>query len=377
MCKAILTISGVQLNLFGEYVEENVPKKQSAPVYADTDSPLITQEMFDCVLRCGSSEPHSLERIINQYHLNKGAESNTEFLRNEFGTNARGIDFGQSTGAADRRITAWYDENGIAIGLGDTALNSPAQKTITWEQAAERIEELLGEGKFADQVTIDNAEAYTRKKLAEKLWYLSRDVESDFFIPDESFIGGFPESTEKISEALKGEKPVSEFIVGMTDLIKRCEADKDVLRFPHRNLHEILENLKDLQLERREFRTEKDFEFSPVMFISKEEKDLLMISGSGIQDGKFRIEEYFSQPHTVKEKADFLKNEYGIGGSAREGYDTWHDAKGIRLNKSGFGGSKATVMMKWNEVADRIDRLLSQKKYITERDINERIRGAK
>lgn len=34
-------------------------------------------------------------------------------------------------------------------------------------------------------------------------------------------------------------------------------------------------------------------------------------------------------------------------------------------------------MMKWNEVADRIDRLLSQKKYITERDINERIRGAK
>lgn len=368
---------GVQLNLFGEYVEENVPQKQSAPVHADTDSPLITQEMFDCVLCCGSSEPHSLERIINQYQLNKGGERNAEFLRNEFGTNARGIDFGQSTGAAGRRITAWYDENGITIGLGDTALNSPAQKTITWEQAAERIEELLIEGNFANQVAIDDAEAYTRRKLAEKLWYLSRNVEGDFFIPDEFFIGGFPESTERISEALKGEKPVSEFIAGMTDLIKRCEADKDVLRFPHRDLHEILENLKDLQLERREFRTEKDFEFSPVMFISEEEKDLLILSGSGVQDGKFRIEEYFSQPHTAKEKADFLKNEYGIGGSAREGYDTWHDAKGIRLNKSGFGGSKATVMLKWNEVADRIDKLLSQKKYITERDINERIRGAK
>ena len=367
---------GVQLNLFGEPAENSAPRKQTAITTADTNSPLITQDMFDCVLRCGSNEPRSLERIISQYQLNKGAESNAEYLRNEFGTDARGIDFGQSTGAADRRITAWYDENGITIGLGDTALNSPAQKTITWEQAAERIEELLGDGKFADQVTIDDAEAYTRRKLAEKLWYLNRDVEGDFFIPDEFFIGGFPESTERISEALKGEKPVSEFIAGMTDLIKRCETDKDVLRFPHRNLHEILENLKDLQLERREFRTEKNFEFSPVMFISEEEKDLLILSGSGVQGGKFRIENYFNQPHSSKEKADFLKNEYGTGGSGRTGYDTWHDAKAIVLNKGGFGGSEATVKMKWNEVAARIDRLISQKKYITQRDINNRIRSA-
>jgi len=367
---------GVQLNLFGESAENYAPRKHTVITTADTNSPLITQEMFDCVLRCGSNEPRSLERIINQYQLNKGAESNAEFLRNEFGTDARGIDFGQSTGAADRRITAWYDENGITIGLGDTALNSSAQKTITWKQAAERIEELLGEGNFADQVTIDDAEAYTRRKLAENLWYLSRDVEGDFFIPDEFFAGGFPESTERIYEALKGEKPVSEFIAGMTDLIKRCEADKDVLRFPHRNLHEILENLKDLQLERREFRTEKNFEFSPVMFISEEEKDLLILSGSGVQGGKFRIENYFNQPHSSKEKADFLKNEYGTGGSGRTGYDTWHDAKGIVLNKGGFGGSEATVKMKWNEVAARIDRLISQKKYITQRDINNRIRSA-
>ena len=368
---------GVQLNLFGEPAENYAPRKQTSLAAADTNSPLITQEMFDCVLRCGSNEPRSLERIINQYQLNKGAESNAEFLRNEFGTDARGIDFGQSTGAADRRITAWYDENGITIGLGDTALNSPAQKTITWKQAAERIEELLIEGNFANQVAIDDAEAYTRRKLAEKLWYLSRDVEGDFFIPDEFFIGGFPKSTERISEALKGEKPVAEFIVGMTDLIKLYEADKDVLRFPHRNLHEILESLKDLQLERREFRTEKNFAFSPVMFISEEEKDLLILSGSGVQGGKFRIENYFNQPHSSKEKADFLKNEYGTGGSGRTGYDTWHDAKGIVLNKGGFGGSEATVKIKWNEVAARIDRLISQKKYITERDINERIRGAK
>ena len=241
------------------------------------------------------------------------------------------------------------------------------------------VSKLLTEGKYAGQVTIDDAEAYTRKGVADKLWYLHQDTSENVerFMPEHIFKGGFPDSTKRISETLKDENAVSQYIDGITDLMKRYETDKSVLRYHHNKMPAIFESLKDLQLERRDFRAEKDFEFSPVMFISEEEKDLLMISGSGIQDGKFRIEEYFSQPHTVKEKADFLKNEYGIGGSAREGYDTWHDAKGIRLNKSGFGGSKATVMLKWNEVADRIDKLLSQKKYITERDINERIRGAK
>lgn len=120
---------------------------------------------------------------------------------------------------------------------------------------------------------------------------------------------------------------------------------------------DILESLKDLQLERREFRAEKDFEFAPVFFISEEEKDLLLLEGSGVQGGKFRIEEYFSKPHSAKEKADFLKEEYGIGVSGRSGYDTWHDAKGLVLKKGGFGDSEAVVVMKWNEVADRNRRI--------------------
>ena len=127
--------------------------------------------MIDCVLRCGSNEPHSLERIISQYQKNKGIDSNADFLRKEFGTNARGIDFGQTTGSPYNRITAWYDENGITIGLGSKVQNNYAKASVTWEQAAERIEQLLIEGKYAEQVVIDDAEAYTRKKIADNLWY--------------------------------------------------------------------------------------------------------------------------------------------------------------------------------------------------------------
>ena len=365
-------------NRFQQDMEGYGAAPQSTP-FTSSNSSFVSQDMIDCVLRCGSSEPHSLERIISQYQKNKGIDSNADFLRKEFGTNARGIDFGQTTGSPYNRITAWYDENGITIGLGSKVQNNYAKASVTWEQAAERIEQLLGEGKYAEQVVIDDAEAYTRKTIADNLWYLHQDISEgvEYFIPDYFFKGGFPESTEKISEALQGKKPVSEFIDGLTDLMKRYETDSSIMRFNFHKMPEILESLKDLQLERREFRAEKNFEFAPVFFISEEEKDLLIIEGSGVQGGKFRIEDYFSKPHSSKEKADFLKDEYGIGGSGRSGYDTWHDAKGLVLRKGGFGGSEAVVSMKWSEVADRITRLLAQKKYITDKDIESRIRDAR
>lgn len=368
-----------QINLFGDTMSQEYSAAPQNTPFTSSNSSFVSQDMIDCVLRCGSNEPHSLERIISQYQKHKGIDSNADFLRKEFGTNARGIDFGQTTGSPYNRITAWYDENGITIGLGSKVQNNYAKASITWEQAAERIEQLLVEGNYAEQVIIDDAEAYTRKAVADNLWYLHQDTNDgvEYFIPDNFFDGGFPESTEKISEALKEEKPVSDFIGGLTDLIKRYEADPSIMRFNFHKMPEILESLKDLQLERREFKAEKGFEFSPVFFISEEEKDLQLIEGTGVEGGKFRIEEFFSNPHTTKEKADFLKDEYGIGGTGRSGYDAWHDAKGLVLKKSGFGDTEAVAEMKWNEVADRISRLIAQKRYITDKDIQNRIRSAR
>ena len=40
----------------------------------------------------------------------------------------------------------------------------------------------------------------------------------------------------------------------------------------------------------------------------------LIHSGTGIEDGKFRIAEYFAEEHTIQEKAKFLSDEYGWGG---------------------------------------------------------------
>lgn len=54
-------------------------------------------------------------------------------------------------------------------------------------------------------------------------------------------------------------------------------------------------------------------------FVGKENEEfkpleVLALRGTGFRDGMKRIVEYFAENHTMKEKAKFIKNEYGIGG---------------------------------------------------------------
>ncbi len=66
----------------------------------------------------------------------------------------------------------------------------------------------------------------------------------------------------------------------------------------------------------------------------------------------------------LQEKANFLKDEYGIGGSSHAvsgamGSDEWHDAKGLKLQKEDC----SDVFLTWSSVAKHIDELLSKNLY--------------
>lgn len=366
----------MQLSLFGDFDDEPVlPADNSDFEYSPAS--VFTQDMIDYVLRAGSNEPHSLERIVAQFERNKGVESNAEFLCKEFGTDGRGFLYESPDGLDKARFSAWYDKDGITIVMGETAFNRYGSVSMTWEQVSERISELLNEGRFATQDILKAAEPYDRKQLADKLWYLHQDVEVEYFIPDYFFTGGFDVSTDKIAEALQGKKPVQEMIDGMKDLIKQYKADRDVLRFHFHDLPEILEKLKDRQLEGTKFTAEPSFTVKHKYFITEDEKDKLVASGSNVAGGKKRIAKFFKEPHTAKEKADFLKNEYGIGGSGHSGYNTWHDSKGLVLTKGDLSKPDAQVTMKWNEVAERVSKLIAQDRFITQKDIDDEIRYAK
>ena len=88
--------------------------------------------------------------------------------------------------------------------------------------------------------------------------------------------------------------------------------------------------------------------------------------GSGFQDGKYRIFDRYNENPTSKAFADFLKHEYGIGGhSSVNGYDEWHDGKGIRVSQKGTDG-KIEAILKWSEAALRIADLIDDDNYLTD-----------
>ena len=97
---------------------------------------------------------------------------------------------------------------------------------------------------------------------------------------------------------------------------------------------------------------------------------MLFRSGSGFEHGDFRIYDYFYKEHTLKDAAEFLKNEYGIGGTSQAlpGSDNSfkdYDAKGIKLSKGEIFTPDAKILLSWNVVAKRIEKLMREDRYLT------------
>ena len=359
---------GEQLSFFGEpepLAKISAKPKKAQPSISAASMP-VEQDMIDYALKCGSNEPRTLERITAQFQKGKTVEENAEFLRNEFGVDGRGYNFVSDDKTHSSLVSAWFDKDGISLSTGIAARYN-AGTHLSWEQVSERIGEMLEKGEYCSQDIIDRATAYEIQQTAEKLWYLHQDCEVDYFIPDEMFKGGFPDSTARIAASLTDKDTVQKYIDGLTDLCKQYEENRDVLRFHFHKPRELLGKLKDLQLERKDFITKSDFVFQPKYFITEDEKDKLLTGGSNVQDGKFRTAEFFKAEHTLAEKMAFLKREYGDGGSGRTGFNTWHDSKGLKYQKgTSISNSDCEVFMKWNEVANRIDKLIAEDRYIND-----------
>lgn len=370
---------GEQLTFFGEPVpiEQTEKKTRAKPVNIAVSHTAPTTDMINHVLRGGSAEPRSLERIVAQFQKGKSVAEKAEFLRKEFGENGRGYKYAPPDFSSSALVASWTDNTGITVAISNTAFPEGKNAHLEWSEAAERISEMLENGEYCSQDVIDRAADNDMKDIADKLWYLHQDCEVEYFIPDEMFKGGFPESTEIIKASLADSATLQKYIDGLEDLIRQYEQDRNVLRFHFHKPKELLSRLKDLQLPKRDFITKSDFSYEPKFFVTEDEKDKLLTGGSDVQYGKFRIEKFFKEEHTEKEKIAFLKNEYGTGGQGRSGFNEWHDAKGISYKKGSMSTPDCETFLKWNEVSQRIDRLIAEGRYVTQKDIDERIKDAK
>ena len=337
---------------------ENV-KTSSAFSFAQAD--------IDHVLRLGGNTDRQRERIVAAFEKQKTTAEIAEILKTLYhGGNGIGS------------ITAWYAEDGIHLSHGKTARYDKSAQVISWESAAERIGELLESGQFASNVELAEAAGYERSLLAEKLWHLYHDFSDKAreagYLSCLSGIQrtGFPEETAWLAEQLNRPEFRQTLAEEYAAFWTAYQQDRELLRFHYHKPREIWGNLKDLSLSRRTFSSDLSQVPTVQHFITEDEIDAAMTRGSGFESGKGRIFTFFQNPHTDKEKVDFLKREYGTGGHSHAlsgAGGSWedHDGKGLRYKKDGC----PDVHFTWEKAAKRITDLIQKGRYLTKQEQTE------
>ena len=326
----------------------------------------LTQKDIDTVLINGGNHDGGRLPVIAEFSKEKTVEELGEYLKDTFrGGNGFYID--------EREVSSWYSDKGIHLAYGTSAREDDTQ-VLNWSDAASRINELLETGEFATNVELSESLDYERDRISESLWYLYYDLSEEgkaqgYF----DFIergGGFPEETKKLSDALKNPEYLKETIKEYSRFLAGYKENRDVLRFHYHKVDSLYQRLQELELPRKEYSTNLTELPKVKSFITEDEVLESLSRGSRIDKGKERITKFFKENHTLQEKANFLKDEYGIGGSSHAvsgamGSDEWHDAKGLKLQKKDC----SDVFLTWSSVAKHIDELLSKNLYLEEKKI--------
>ena len=328
----------------------------------------VSQAQLDHVLRLGGNADDTRMVIAAAFQKQKPTEDIAALLQNTFHG-------GNGFKTPEGELSAWYAADGIHIAPGRSAEYVRTAQVIAWQDAAMRISQLMDSGAYASNVELAEAGQHERMLLAQALWYLKHDLSDE--AREQGYLscmdtlrgGGFPDETARLAEQLTNTDFRDTLSGEFAQFYAAHEQDRSLLRFHYHKLDQIWQSLRELPLPRRDFSSEMTAVPELARFITEDEIDHALDRGSGVEGGKGRIYEYFTADHTGKEKAAFLKDEYGIGGrshavSGASHSGENHDSRGITLKKADC----ANVELSWTKVAARIDSLIQKDRFLSPRE---------
>ena len=388
--------SGFDLQLTEEKTEQDLTKAEaddasalSLPLYPSVnqqkrmiEAPIaalyageipIPTEVVDEILRSGSNHDRSQLRIIYNYMIDQSPEAYTEFIKREYGKGGKGFTIG------DHDYSVWFDELGMQIAVGHTVEDQILDKAfLPWEEVSGRIHQLLKQGEYAPQVVLDAARGNALKEHAEALSFMEGDMAEGsselVFENVDLFRGGYPDRAEKIAEYLSHQENVVDLVERLKGLAEVYNEDRSVMRFSYYNPNRMAAKFETFSREAIPFEARDGFEWKDhPIFITEDEIDAFLARGGPYSEGRLRTYSFFLTHSDSKERADFIKDEYGTGGSshALAGADNSHSdysAKGLTLERGSYGNPLAQVKLSWAKVAQRVDKLIKADRYLTAED---------
>ena len=345
-----------------------------APIQARyADEIALDPEAVDEVLRTGSNRSKGQLRLIYNFMVEKTPEEYTEFVKNEYGTGGKGF---KIDGA---KYAVWFDDLGLRVAVGSTAKGGTLVNAfLSWEDVSNRIHELLRQGEYAPQAVLDAARQNALQEHAQTLAYMERDladgVAEAVFQDTEIFRGGFPELTDRLAGFLDDTDFLTDLNERLSALGEAYVEDKDLMRMHFYKPDKVAALFQQFAKPYQNFAARDGFHWNEYKkFITEDEINAYFTRGSNYSDSRLAIYSFFLNHEDKKERADFLKDHYGIGGSSHAlcGADDSHedhDSRGIALERGPYGNPDASVHLNWNQAAGRIDQLIRDSEYLKPAD---------
>ena len=327
----------------------------------------ITAEQIEEILRTGGGKENSRKRIYHKYQIGKTPEEMTAFLQKEYGETGKGFQFG------GEQISVWFNQDGMYAAHGTSAFEH-TEVHLSWSAVESVIRGQIEAGSYIDSNEAYLAEQFVRKEFADMLFFYYRDSVGAF--PEKLGFDGYdyPVQHERITDMLSNGEDVQRIVEQMNQTLQQVDAGEIQYRFRLiKDPKELRDDLADLLKEKVSYPLPEEVKVAVEDFITADEIDYTLTRGSGFEHGSFRIYDFYHQEHTLKEAVDFLKNEYGTGGTshALAGSDRSfkdYDAKGIKLRKGSIMTPDAEVLLSWNIVAKRIEKLMKEDRYLSAED---------
>lgn len=351
----------------GNVFEPNTQPAAPASDVFDWNTPDVSDDVINRMLTAGGNSTHSRERIAAFFmQPDVSAAEAAAFLCREYRLGGKGI----RVDNIDYSLR--FDSNGLRIARGHDT-RTPRAAVLTYEDAANRISTLLKNGRYATAAELTDAKPNEYRELASEIWHTYHDMseearEQGFFAQTKEFANDvFPPAVEKLTAALSDPAQRAVLTGEMTDYARAVQRNSDLCRFRFnvQRSEDAAERLQRTERMTALYAAADGFEPARATFITQDEIDEMLRSGSGIERGKKRISEFYAENHTQKERIEFLKNEYGTGGRAYGGYSENHDHKGIAFERSDADGVYDKVTLSWSQVDHQIGTLIRQNRYLT------------
>ena len=360
-----------------EYPTANEQKRQIgervAALYAG-EIP-IPESVVDDILRTGGNRTGSQLRIIYNFMSEQSPGEYTEFVKREYGKGGKGF---QMDG---REYSVWFDETGMQIAVGHTVADQILDKAfLSWKDVSRRIYQLLDQGEYAPQSVLDAARDNALKEHAQALAYMKGDMAEGVaeIVFDEADLPHlrsiYPEITDYLTEKLQDSEWLSDLNERLEALAEAYETDNSLMRFHHYNPVNISRQFQKFADEVIPYQAREGFAWKEQqMFITQDEIDAFLARGGAYSEGRLRTYSFYLLHTEEKARADFIKEQYGIGGCshALSGADNSHadyDGKGLVLARGNFGNPHTSITLPWNKVARRVEYLIKNDKFLQAED---------